>query len=280
MRLADAASYFDKLLCVDAFASGTTFYGQLDLFDDSKRDGATVSRRVLSVAPAVAIPSRRVITFGGEQWLIGAHESDFFQGAAIRDKWILHRASGAATIRTPAQTLASAGGTSTYAARVWVKDQKELEVSSHLTAFYNIYLPSTDVVVAGNIVGLGGSLHIVRGVLLSVAGFTVAESDEMGTATLVAGCTYKARTYTPATDVLTDAAPVTLAVLQQRFHSDYVYPNAAAPKMEPGDIKAVILKTAVTPVVDATLMISGVVWRVINVQSEDASCWALHLRLP
>jgi hypothetical protein len=49
MRLSTAARFFDRTLFKDAFVPTTTFRGQFDLYDDSKRDGVTVARRVLSV---------------------------------------------------------------------------------------------------------------------------------------------------------------------------------------------------------------------------------------
>jgi hypothetical protein len=276
VKLSKAASHFDKTVCADTANPGTTFLAQLDVFDDSKRDGPTVARRILSVDPAVSMPAGRVLTIAGEQWLVGTHQADQFRGATIRDKYILHRALGAATVRTAAEAIASTGGTSTYAGRLWVKDIREQEASSSLTSFLNVFLPSPVAAAVGAIIGLSGKLHLVRNSYLSAAGFTVAEVDELASA-VVAG-TYTPRTYTAATDTEAAGTPVPLNLLPTRFFDDYAYATAASEKFEPGDVRALIRKVDVAaPKAKDILAYGGVTWRVFSVADEGTS-WGLHLR--
>ena len=86
MRLADAASYFDRVVCADAFTPFEEFKGQFDLFDDSKRDGVTVDRRVLSCSSAVTVPTRRVVLAMGEYWIVGddIHHTGYAQQLQAR----------------------------------------------------------------------------------------------------------------------------------------------------------------------------------------------------
>jgi hypothetical protein len=278
MRLSTAARYFDKTVFQDAFVPGTQFYGQLDVFDDSKRDGATVMRRVLSVASGVAIPARRVVTAFGENWIVGTDQSDQFQGAILRTKYVVQRAHGAATLRTVAQAL-SAGGTATYGSKLWVKDVKELEVSSKLEGFFNLYLPSYETVAIGNLIQLSGRQHLVRNYLLSAAGFLEAEVSELALDALTVG-SYKAMSFAPATDDRTVSSTTALNVLRLRFQDLYTYREQAQDKFQEGDLKALIRKADVaTAKVNDLLSVGGEDWEILSVSDEDGSlCWGLHLR--
>jgi hypothetical protein len=275
MRLADAASYFDKLVCKDAYGPAT-FRAQLDLYDDAKREGLTVQRRILSVAPGVAIPARRVITFGGDQWLMGAREDDSFNGAAVRNKYILHRAGGLAALQTPGQALSS-GGTTAYAARMWVKDSKEISESSKLEGFFNLFLAATEAAEEGTFITLGGRVHRARNAFVSVGGFLEAECSEIP-AGVVTG-TYRARTgYNAGTDTETLAAGVAANVLRLRWQDSFRYANKGAEKYEPGDIKALVRKAVVTAAApgDQLTLVDGA-WSVLSVETES-DCWGLHAR--
>lgn len=278
MRLQSAARYFDKVACADAYTPAVTFKGQLDVFDDSKRDGATVLRRILSVAPDVTLPARRTITAEGDTWLIGAGHKDSFNGEAIRTKHIIHRADGAATIKTAAQALAT-GGTASYASRLWIKDLKEVEVSSSLFSMLNVYLAPGETVAIGNLILLSGRLHLVRNVYTGAAGLLIAESDELA-ANAVASVTYTPRggAYVPASDTVVPGSPVVLNLLRTRFQDDYVYQNEAAPRYVEGDIRGSILKSALAvPKVDDYVTLADGDWRVLSID-DDGLTWGLHLR--
>jgi hypothetical protein len=276
MRLVAAARHFDRTLCQDAFAPGTQFYAQLDVYDDSKRDGATVVRRVLSVASGVSIPARRVLTVLGEQWIVGANQDDHYRGVLLRRKYVVQRAS-AASIQTIAQALGTAGTVSTYASKLWVKDLKEVDISSKLAGFFNIYLPTYETVAAGTLVTVSGRLHIVRNFFVSAAGFLVAEADELALTALTVG-TYTPQTYTPATDERAAGTPVALNVLRLRFQDQFAYANQAEPKYEEGDFRAIIRKADVASAkTNDLLTLGGEPYEILAV-SNEGDCWGLHLR--
>lgn len=276
MRLATAARHFDRTLCQDTFLPSTQFYGQFDVFDDSKRDGATVVRRVLSLSPSVAIPPRRVVTVLDEQWIIGEHQDDHYRGAFLRRKYIVQRAS-AASIQSIAQALGTAGTVLTYASKLWVKDLKEAEVSSKLLGFFNIYLPSGETLAIGNLITVAGRVHIVRNTFLSAAGFLVAEADELELTALTVG-SYVPQTYTPATDERAAGAPVALNVLRLRWQDQYAYANQAEPKYEEGDFRAIIRKADVAAAkTNDLLTLGGEPFEILAV-SNEGDCWGLHLR--
>jgi hypothetical protein len=230
MRLADASRFFDRTVCADAYAPARTFLAQLDLFDDSKRDGGTVARRVLSVAPDVALPARGVFTAHGDTYILGAGHPDSFNGAVVRKKYVSHRADGLATIMTLDQAIRSlAGGSSAYGARLWVKDQKEIQESSRLNAFFAMYFAPIETVPIGSVVALAGRWHLVRQSFVSAAGFLMCEADELPL-TALSSIVYTDRTavYDAANDALTTSQTPTIPALWHRFQAGFDYLQESA----------------------------------------------------
>jgi hypothetical protein len=191
----------------------------------------------------------------------------------------VQKAQELCSVKTPAQAL-STGGTDAYGARIWTKDMKELDVSSSVFSFYTIFLATGEPAVTGSIISIGGRLHRVKNVYRSAAGVLAAEANELSSSALATAVSYYARAagLNPVTDVVTEAAPVSLNALRMRFQDDYLYPNEATPKFAEGDIKVIILKSAVaTAKVDDQLALSDGRWRTIAVEDEDP-CWGLHMR--
>jgi hypothetical protein len=280
MRLAAAAKYFDKTVCADAYTPFTAFYGQLNLFDDSMRDGTTVVRRVLSVDDAVTIPARKTITIHGDTFIIGGDHEDSYGGSVIRRKYVVHRADGVANVRTINQALNVTSATNLFAARLWVKDLKELEISSRLGSFMNIYVASNETVAVGSVVYLSSRWHIVRNTFIGAAGFLVLEADELPADALTT-CSYT-RTgggvYDPAADIKTGATS-TVAVLTHRWQDDYVYLKMSADRFADGDIVAHISKTAITAAeAGDSFVLSSVTYRVVSVRDDGLGAWNLHCR--
>jgi len=281
VRFSAAASFFDKVVCTDAYTpTDPTFKAQLDLFDDSKRDGATVVRRVLSVSASVTIPARRAVAAVGETWIVAGHgHPDAFRGETVRVKYVVQQADGLASVQT-AEQLLSTGGTSAYVGRVWTKDLKELEVSSKMYGFFTLFLAPTETVSPGQFLTLGGRIYVVRNVYMSAAGLLAAESEELGTDALQAGVSYYARGagYSPVTDDVTESAAVVLNLVRMRYQVDYAYPTESAPKYLEGDLRALIRKAAVaTARADDQVALSEGRWRVVAAEDEHP-CWGLHLR--
>jgi hypothetical protein len=277
MDLADAAGFFDELLCFDAFLPARSFYGQMDLFDDSRRDGTTVARRVLSVRPNTIIPAKRVIRVDNEYWIIGSSESDYFQGSAVRQKYVVHRADGPALIQS-ANQLGGSTGSNTYAAAAWIKDLKEFDTSSRFEGFYNVYLPKSERALVGDLLTLNNDFYRVRNSFVSTAGFLVAESDKLP-ADMVVSAVYTQSIYNPASDTYSSAVNTTVSLIIMRWQDNFRYDSEAAEKYVPGDVHGVLAKTALVapPAVGNTLSFSGRTWEVISIDDELSS-WGLHLR--
>ena len=280
MDLHQAASYFDNTVCADAYNNANKFLGQLDLYDDSKRDGVTVERRILSVAPSVTVPARRAVRIEGDVWIVGQKNIDSFQGSTIRHKYVLHQALTSGTLRTPKQKLTT-GGVPLYSAVVWIKDSKDVESSSRLFSFMNAYFAAGETVVAGDILTLGADNYRIRNVYESAAGLQVGEASTMPRDTLqsVSYSAYAAQTYNATLDTYDTVVPTVFNVLWERFQDSYHYESVAAPKYEPGDILMVIEKSQVaTPQAGDTLVSQGVTWRVVSFQDDMRACWEMQVR--
>ena len=275
MRLANAACYFDRMVCEDAYdPSAPTFKGQFDLFDDTKRDGLTAERRILSAAPNVEIPLRRVITTGGHSWLIGNDMPDMFADEVIRNKYVLHRADSLAVIKTFDQILTGAAGTAAYASRVWVKGSKQVDTDSTVFDEFDIYFSPSEAVQDKHMVLLEGAWHLVRAVYPTQAGLVSALSEELPNP-LESG-TLNLRTYAPVTDTYT-SSPLAVSVLRIRWQVNFTYRTVGTPTYLRGDESVVLLKSAAMPKVGDTLSLGDGTWRVQGVLDEGL-CWNLHTR--
>lgn len=280
MNLHSASNYFDKTACVDAYNPATKFLAQLDLFDDTKRDGLTVERRILSTSPSVNIPARRTIVAEGIAWVVGKKNVDTFLGKPIRHKYEIHRAEALGNVRTPKQKLTT-GGLPVYSSAVWVKDSKEVESSSRLYSFMNTYFAQGEAISAGDILSLGASDYRIRNVYMAASGIQVGEANVMPKDSLQP-ITYKslsAQVYDPTTDSFGTGVVTVFNALWERFQDSFYYESAAAPKYENGDVLLVIQKTSVAlPKAGDTLVLLGESWIVVSLQDDQRLCWELQVR--
>jgi hypothetical protein len=279
MKLASAAAFFDKQVCYDACNPSSKFMAQLDLFDDSKRDGTTPVRRVLSVKPSVNLPTSGTVIVGNDTYIIGGRHDDLFNGAVIRSKYVMQVADGPATIYTLAQAAAGTGGTSTFAGRVWLKDLKEPEQSSGLFPYFNLYLPANSTCGPNNVMALAGKFYFVRTAFTSPGGFRACESSELlddaiGT---IAYTDRSGRTYNPATDTVAALAVVNCSAVVLRYEDSFLRNSAAAPKNEAGDVTLAVAKVLVSaPGPGDTWVKDGVTYRVKSVNDDGGTSWLLH----
>ena len=280
MKLHSAATYFDRMECVDAYTLDSLFNGQFDLFDDSKRDGSTVTRRIMATKAGPTLPDRGVISVGEEVYILGKNHKDWFDREVIREKFVIFPVVELVTFGTEEQALLDSGSTA-YGGRVWVKNLKEAESTSEKFPVYNIYLSITESVNVNQLVFVENRWHRVLSVFESAAGFLTLESAELD-AGAVTSVTLTPRTgqtaYNPATDSYTAGTPVVLAALVERPQTFYDYESEAAPKSEPGDIKATFLKSEITTVtVGSRFPLNGKTYEIISAVL-DGTAWHTHAR--
>lgn len=274
MKLSSAARAFDKQVIADAYNPGVTFNAQFDLFDDSRRDGMTIERRILSVSPSVTMPARRTVAYDGLTWLIGDSQRDYFKGACIRHKYVAHQATESVTPQTFSQALAGSGGTPAWAARVWVKGSKEIDISSDITDVFDIYFSPSEVVSDNMLVTMGGRKHLIRTTYPSSAGLLVALADELPDP-VVTTADLVNRTYLPVSDTYS-VDPITIPCIRLRWQSHFRYPVRGSEKFKAGDISLIILKSAASPKAGDSIQVAGESLTVRRVLDEG-TCWSLHL---
>jgi hypothetical protein len=274
MKLKAAAKRFDKLPCADAYSSAALFKGQFNLYDDSVRDGMTVERRVLSVDPSITIPARRAIRADGFNWLIGDCSPDYYNAEAIRHKYPVHLAEGLATLKTIANVLAGAAGTTAYTGTFFNKGSKEIEVSSGVFDVLTAYFAKGEPVAERTMISLGGRWLLVRDIYNVSSGFLAAVVDELPEP-VVESATFATRTYNPISDAYTQSTTA-VTVVRVRWQSTFEYLSKASETYERGDVQCMIPKT-VTPKIEDKVTLSDGTWRVVSVLDESTH-WSAHLR--
>lgn len=283
MKLINAARFFDKQDCYDAFdLEADPVKGQLDLFDDSKRDGSTGIRRVLSAAATVELPASGAVSIAGYIFIIGGEHPDTYNNEVIRRKYVIQQADGVANILTLAEACAGAAGIVTWSSKVWIKDLKEVEQSTGLYPFYNMVFPASTIPAPNQVIRLGGVLFLTRSVLTSAGGFSTAEANEL-VGVLPQSIVYidrSGQTYVPATDVYTGLSPVTASGLLMRYEDHYNKLSSEAAKNLAGDMCLVMPKASVATANagDEFTSADGTAYRVLEVYNDDSGCWLLHSR--
>lgn len=276
MKLSRVASYFHKAVCRDAYDPfAFTFKGQLALFDDSKREGVSVERRILEVAPDIAVPARNAIFFDGQYWIVGQGQTDNWNGAIIRRKYNIQTAEGLANVQSFYQLL-TGGGTTMYADRVWQKGAKEVETSSNVFNVYEIYVGLNETSLKEkSLVSLAGRFYLARAVHTTPSGFLAATADELPEPVLEV-IQYASNQYDPISDeMVSTVTPV--KVIRIRWQAEFNYLTQASTKYQHGDMHGVVAKESANPKAGDILPMADAAWRVVSVTSEGQT-WGLHLR--
>ena len=277
MKLSAVANYFDKQSFKDAYTGAHALYGQLDLYDDVRREGLTAVRRIVSVKPGTAMPVRRALTLGGDVWMMSATPaSDYFLTDPIRAKYIAHRADGLGEIKTILQELSNITGTPAYAATVWLKGNKEVDESSDVTVSANVYLAVSEAAAERSLVKLGTAWYFVRYTYLTTTGFLAAVADKLDAPNFET-VSYAKRVYNPVTDAYA-STPVSLKVLRLRWQSKFEYLSEASAKYAEGDdVVMVRVADVAAPTTGDLITLSDGVRRVEDIQAEG-SLWHLRVR--
>lgn len=267
MRLCDAANAFNDMVCSDGYSGVRLFLGQLGLFDDTKRDSEVAGRRIISLAPSVVPPVRRVIAAAGTRFILGHGNSDDYRGITIRIGYVAQEATYLAQVRTLEQVCRNQSGFTAYAGRAWVKDLAYSEQDSNKVPEYHFHFALSEPVVPDLLVLFENRLNLVRAVNYGVGGTLVATCDQMDepvveTASVLVG------TYDPITDTTT-GSPVSVRVVRMRWQSLFAYKTSIAPKFGPGDIQIAVAKSDVTMKAGATLTLSDGAWKIESALSED-----------
>jgi hypothetical protein len=260
MTLAEAAAYFDRTPVLNPDNDSVLFYGQLEPYDDSKRDAGAAYRRILSVAPGTAMPSSRSVRILGQVWIVGNKETDGLE-VAHRDKYVLQQAGVKVNVSRPADFLAGVATSSAWSAIEWLKDARELEVSSDVAPLYTLMMPNSTDLREHDIVWYSGRALLAQAPRTQPSDYKLATAFELEQAA-PATATIQARSYDPAVGAYTNGASTTQPCLRVRWQSLYLYGSAADTRYKPGDASLVLpAGTAIKTSDQITL--AGVVWKVL-----------------
>ncbi|MEY2653318.1 MAG: hypothetical protein RLZZ524_345 [Pseudomonadota bacterium] len=270
MRLARVATRFDRTPCFDAYLGHLAFYGQMALFDDVKRDSEAAERRILSTAPDVVFPARRVVSIGDQNFILGHSSPDHFLGRAIRQGVVVHEAPYSVQVRTLAQACLDQAGTSAWGNKFTVKNVAFSEQDSSLTPQIHVHLASSESAPVGRLLTVDGRHYLVRLAETGPAGTLVVTADEQVGA-IVTGATVFTGAYDPITDTQV-RTPVIARVLKLRWQSIFSYGNSNDSAFGPDEEQFAVAKATFTPLVGWRISLpDGSTWQVSSVVSfEDA----------
>lgn len=265
MKLSSVANAFNQMECLDAYTGELAFYGQLGLYDDTKRDSETAERRVISASPSITIPARRVIEAGGTRFIMGKGNPDTFLGNVIRVGYVVHEATHLASIQTLSQLCANTEGTSAWAGRAWVKNLGYSEQDSNLNSFHHLHFSTSETIAEGNVITFDGAKYIVRTTNKGAAGTLTAYSDVMPEP-VVEMASFGLGSYDPITDTHS-STPTSARVVRVRWQSLFDYRNEKAPSFGPGDLQIAVLKSVIATPVGERVTLSDGTWMIASANS-------------
>ena len=278
MELSDAAAFFDHIPVVDAYSDAALFTGQPDLYDASERDSEAGWRRTIS-ASAITIPARRCVKFGTEIFVIGRTVKDYFDGGVIREHALLHPTDGLFSWGTPANFIAGTGTTSFYGGVSWLKERKQVALTSEVHSMYDVYCSPTESVEHGMLVlDHEGRYLRVAGLDIRTGGLAVLVTYDLG----VAAVRQISYTAAGAYDVVSDSSsgsPILFDAVVEGFATNFNYVNNAAASFDRADKVVTIRQSDVaSPKPGDTLIDQGLDYRVLEKLDDGNSCWELHVR--
>jgi hypothetical protein len=276
MDIFSAASYFDRLVCRDAYGA-RTFRAQLGPYDDATWDGPGSVRRMLSVSPTARIPARGAIAIEDKVWIVGESHPDFFRHRKIRVKYTLHQADGKACLMSFAECIDGRPGHTAFAARTYVRSAAEKENSSGLYVVYELFLARSeaDHLPDPGVVSLAGQDFILHDPYFTEGGFLAARVTQLPD--LRATARYRRRLYQPVSDSWAESAR-DIPVLCLRWQEHFQYLARYDVKYAAGDVQVILKKT------DAPCLIVGdhleIDARTFSVAAkyDEGEVWSVHGR--
>lgn len=261
MKLTNVVKYFNNTPYFCAYTGAEMGFGQLDVYDESKRDGLTVQRRIFEVEVGSPVPDRGVITFEGDHWLVGFKNKDLFRGRVHREKYVLHQAEEEVDYRSIKEHLEDVQGFGIFAARVWTRTAAQIEESSEKFNQLQVFTSRSEPVEVGDIFTFTKQQYIVTEIYNSTAGHQVSLCEELEKDTLET-VNIKASTWDPITEEYAEQNRE-IKLFKLRWQTNFDYLSLATPKFERGDIQAAAVESL--PIGTILELASGT-WKVHYVQ--------------
>lgn len=262
MKLTDAACYFDRTIVTDAVTGKALFKCQIDPYDDSKRDASAAYRRIMSVKPGTAMPATGVAKMLGHTWMIGSFEPDGML-EIHREKYVIQAATATLKHSSLSQFLTGVYPSSVYATPNWVKDAKQLEVSSDTPQIFDITVPGVTSMAVHDILWDASAAYLVLSPRSMVSGLMVANALKLDV-TAATTATITSRTYNPVTGTYTGAVDGTAAALVVRWQSLFKYTSQMSERFQEGDVE-IVLPFGTVLTTASRITVSGVTYQVLAV---------------
>lgn len=276
MDISEAAVFFDNDPVRDGYTDAYLFDGQVASYDDSSSDGATVRRRVMSAAPTVALPTRKVVSIYGDRWLAGRGTADGFQGATVRQHFNMKRVTDLVSVLTPEEARAEASGTLAYVHKLFLKDTVNSMTDSEYDCQFNVFIAPGETARKGSFLrDTEGRLYRVRNDYLPADEVRVLESDQLDIDALVTA-TFNTGTYDPATDTVS-AGTTTSKIIVLDTPKFYRFRHVSDDRIKPGDM-TMFAASSLNCQPGTEFEIAGVKWEVLTVQPE-IDLLAIHARM-
>lgn len=274
MKLKNAAKYYDDTQVYDGYTLAPLWLCQFSSFNDANVVGSTSTRRILSIAPGLTLPARRVLKIFDDYWLVGDGNPDSWKGQVIRQSFNMKKATAIVQVLTPAQACLGQAGTSAYTQAIYFKDTVNVLNNSDYDPFWNYYFAPVEPVARASYIRDGARLLRVRSAHLPLEDLRIAQSDEVDIGPVAA--IFETGAYNPVTDTFSNST-VSTQVLMMDFTKAYRYLTQASDRVAAGDMNALVPASALNPEPGKSVTISGVTWRILTKDTEG-DCWLLHLR--
>lgn len=255
MRVARAASAFNKTPCLDGYVGSFLFNCQIGLYDDTKRDSEAGQRRVISLDPGVVIPRRRVIQAAGTRYILGHGSPDSFRGRVIRQGYVGHEATDLVKVRSLLDVVRGAPGIKVWGGRAWIKNLADNEDSSDLTPQYQCHFAQDEKIYARNVLHFGEDILLARTHRVGPAGTRIVLADQ-----LPPGAIQQATLQQVSIDRVTERATTTqtsVTALVARWQSLYEYHEESSPKFGAMDLLVALDSTLGPKAGDLVTLSSG-----------------------
>lgn len=263
MTLADAASFFDRTPVLNPDTDAQLFLGQIDPYDDSRRDSLGAYRRIMSVAPGTTVPV--AVKALGVTYLIGNKEVDGLE-VRHRDKYVLQQASAKASIHRLAGYLSSTVSSQAWAAASWDKDGKEQEISDAALQVHELFVPLAADVRTHDIITLSGRTYIVHAARPGAVGLQMVSCYLLEHA--LAAATINARVYDPVAGAYTGGGLTTPNCLRVRWQFLFRYDSQEDVRFAAGDA-AFVLPAATSVTTADRFALAGANWKILSVDAID-----------
>jgi len=275
MTLFDVALARNTELFQDTFGTAT-FYGQVQLFNESVRSGPAAQRRIIEVGPTVTVPAKKTVTATstGQVFILADGSTDWYKGRPIAVKHPAIPIEDTYSLRTVEQVLgAYVPSELMYAAPSYIRRVIIEDTSDYLGGYEMVYSRYYMPVGVGMIFyGDGKWFRTRESSRKDDLGLGVSEVVELTSP--LQTLAYQSLTYSPATDSFTGTTSVNVQAFVVPLYLNFTHEVLGSPKIEDGDVALTVLKSAIT-----TLKTNEKVgtYLVISVESSGNS-WVAHCR--